>query len=105
MSDMTADTQKISQVSGELSRLADRLQGMLAKHRDALTPQAAGSDEVSVRAAATMNEVHKSFDEAGAKGVTELREIAAAVATVSTTLREADTNKDFVTKSDKATSA
>jgi ElaB/YqjD/DUF883 family membrane-anchored ribosome-binding protein len=96
MSSVKADTAQITDVAGRLNALADRLDKVLTSHEASLSPQSAGSDEVSVRAAATMNEVHDNFRTAGNAGVTELREIAAAVSDVSAAINDADTDKGFV---------
>ncbi|MDL9937757.1 PE family protein [Gordonia sp. ABSL1-1] len=105
MSSINADTAKISEVAGQLGALADRLHKVVASHEAALTPLPAGSDEVSVRAAKTMNEVHTSFRTAADAGVVELREISRAVSTVSSAIQNADTDKGFHMKSDKRAGA
>ncbi|MGC4936054.1 PE family protein [Gordonia sp. DT30] len=97
MTELSADTAKISEVAGQLSKLADRLNGVLNTGDASLTPPPAGSDEVSVRAATTMGQVHHAFRTAGDGGVAELREISDAVATVSSSLADTDTDQGFVT--------
>ncbi len=96
MGSVKADTDKINEVAGRLNALADRLGGALESHETALSPRPAGSDEVSVRAASTMNEVHSSFRTAGDAGVTELREISQAVSTVAASITDTDAGRDFV---------
>ena len=60
-----------------IDALAERLERALVENRPALAPAAAGADEVSVRASATVTEVSGRFDAAAKDGILELRKLAA----------------------------
>ncbi|WP_067895454.1 PE family protein [Nocardia vaccinii] len=65
--------------AGRLDALAQRLQQDLQTSKTALSVPAAGTDEVSVRAAHTMNEVAGSFSTSADAGVLELQKLAASL--------------------------
>lgn len=65
--------------AGRLDALAQRLQQELQTSKPTLTVPAAGADEVSVRAAHTMNEVGGSFSTSADAGVLELQKMAASL--------------------------
>ncbi|WP_158168109.1 PE family protein [Mycolicibacterium smegmatis] len=74
----------------QLDGMADRLHQLMDREKTNLTPAASGSDEVSQRVAATLNEVYAAFQESLTRGVTEIQEIAATVRAHSDNIREVD---------------
>jgi hypothetical protein len=73
------DPATANEAAGRLDALALRLQQDLQAGRPALTVPAAGNDEVSVRAAGTMNDVAASFSTSADDGVLELQKLAASL--------------------------
>ncbi|WP_345497979.1 PE domain-containing protein [Nocardia callitridis] len=73
------DPQAATDAAGRLDALAQRLQDDLGAGEASLAVPSAGVDEVSVRAAGTMNEVAGSFSTSAAEGVLELRKLAASL--------------------------
>jgi hypothetical protein len=63
----------------QLDELADRVERLMQAEAPGLTVIAPGRDEVSVRVATTLNEVHQDFDRAAGQGTLELREAAATL--------------------------
>ncbi|MGF6889170.1 hypothetical protein ABIA39_008544 [Nocardia sp. GAS34] len=62
-----------------LDGLADRLEGDLRTNDVALRVAPAGVDEVSARAAGTMNDVAASYSDSASAGVLELHKLAATL--------------------------
>lgn len=81
---------EIIEATEQLDGMADRLHQLMDRERPNLTPSASGSDEVSQRVAATLNEVYVSFHDSLTRGATEIQEIAATVRTHSDNIREVD---------------
>ncbi|MCX4093032.1 PE family protein [Nocardia sp. alder85J] len=67
------------QAAAQLDGLAGRLAGDLQDERPRLTAASAGSDEVSVRAAQTLDSVAESFQRSADAGVLEVRKLAATL--------------------------
>ncbi|MQY19552.1 PE family protein [Nocardia macrotermitis] len=65
--------------AGRLDAVALRLQQDLQDNKLALTVPAAGADEVSVRAADTMNHVAGSFTTSAEASILELQKLAASL--------------------------
>ena len=63
----------------DLDALATRLENDLQANLPALTVEHAGMDEVSVRAAETLQGVASSYHEAATQGIHEIRKLAAAL--------------------------
>lgn len=78
-SDFSMNTGDVAEASKQLDALADRLQKVMQDEDAKLNVIAAGRDEVSVRAASTMNEVKGSYAKSNQAGLNELHEIAAAM--------------------------
>lgn len=76
---LAVDPHELRAAAHRLDSLAERLKGSLEKAGHQTTVPAAGSDEVSVRAARTFNEVAHGADEDGASAVLELQKIAAVL--------------------------
>ncbi|MYR08831.1 PE domain-containing protein [Gordonia sp. SID5947] len=76
--------------AGRLDGLADRLQRSLGAATPALIVRAAGRDEVSEISACSFTTVARRFTEDAARGVEELRKIAAMLRMQATKYREAD---------------
>lgn len=62
-----------------LDALADRIANGMSVEQAKLEIAPAGADEVSVRAAQTLNSVAGSFSTSGTSGVDEVRKLAAAL--------------------------
>ncbi len=73
------DPQAATEAAGRLDALAARLQNDVAEGKPSLTVPAAGDDEVSTRAAGTMNDVADSFSTSADAGVEELQKLAASL--------------------------
>ncbi|MBJ8338585.1 PE family protein [Antrihabitans sp. YC3-6] len=73
-----------------LDAMADNLEEGLRNNKDALDVLPAGTDEVSVRAAGSFNEVAASFVTAMSDGVLELRKLAAVLRTQTHGLNKAE---------------
>lgn len=71
-------------VASQLDALADRLAGGMSIEQAKLAIAPAGSDEVSVRAAQSLNAVAASFQQSGGTGVDEVRKLAAVLRAQST---------------------
>lgn len=76
---LQVDPGQLMLAAGRLDGLADRLEKSLTASAPALTVPAAGRDEVSRTSATTFNAVAESFSEDSARGVEELRKIAAVL--------------------------
>jgi sugar-specific transcriptional regulator TrmB len=76
---LTVNTTELADTAKRLDELADRLDALLKTEAPHLSPAPVGRDEVSVRAATTLTEVQGHYVTATAEGITELREIAAAL--------------------------
>ncbi|WP_019929519.1 PE family protein [Nocardia sp. BMG111209] len=85
------------QAAAQLDGLAGRLAGDLQDERPRLTAAPAGSDEVSVRAAQTLEAVAESFRSSADAGVLEVRKLAATLRVQSDHFgqAEADNSADF----------
>ncbi|MFF0491332.1 PE domain-containing protein [Nocardia sp. NPDC004068] len=73
------DPAAATDAAARLDALAQRLEDELRENQTALTVPAAGADEVSGRAAQTMNGVADSFAESVSAGILELRKLAASL--------------------------
>ncbi|MCU1643411.1 MAG: hypothetical protein JWN03_3686 [Nocardia sp.] len=67
------------QAATQLDALADRISNGMTVEQAKLDIAPAGADEVSVRAAQTLNSVAGSFQTSGGAGVDEVRKLAAAL--------------------------
>lgn len=76
---LSIHTQELGDAATRLDAIADRLESLLRAEEAELTTVPVGRDEVSTRASATLNEVSASYAKSAALGVTELREVAAAL--------------------------
>ncbi|MGN2641608.1 PE family protein [Nocardia takedensis] len=76
---MEFDPVEAMRVATELDSLADRLEAELRSGAPARAVAAPGLDEVSLRAAATLQEVSGSFDTSADSGILELRRLAASL--------------------------
>ena len=76
---LQVDPGQLVVAAGRLDALADRLEKSLASSSHALTVPAPGRDEVSTTSAATFNAVADEFAGDSARGVEELRKIAAVL--------------------------
>ena len=76
---MEFDPVEAMRVAAELDSLADRLDADLRSGAPARAVAAPGLDEVSQRAADTLQQVSASFDTAADSGVLELRRLAATL--------------------------
>ncbi|MCM6776093.1 PE domain-containing protein [Nocardia sp. CDC159] len=76
---LSFDPAAATDAAARLDALAQRLEDDLRADEPALTVPAAGVDEVSVRAAETMNGVAGSFSETANAGILELRKLAASL--------------------------
>ncbi|WP_216893785.1 PE family protein [Nocardia alni] len=74
---MDFDVTGVSRVAERLDSLADRLEDLLRQTTPALTVVPAAADEVSARAAGTLNEVAHGHRTTCAAGTYELRKLAA----------------------------
>ncbi|GAB2641648.1 hypothetical protein GCM10027169_07230 [Gordonia jinhuaensis] len=78
---LSVDAQRTADSAAHLDDIAGKLEQAVAANRDALTVPAAGSDEVSVAAAKTFNEVADSFEDQVLKGVAAIRDVADVIRT------------------------
>ncbi|MXP20566.1 PE domain-containing protein [Gordonia sp. HNM0687] len=76
---LNVDPTELITAAGRLDRLAERLETSLASAVPALSVPAAGRDEVSQVSAASFTSVAETFASDSAKGVEELRKIAAVL--------------------------
>ncbi|MEE3850991.1 PE family protein [Gordonia sp. LSe1-13] len=74
---LNVDPAELVAAAGRLDRLAERLENSLGALTPALTVPAAGRDEVSQTSATSFNSVAEAFSTDSARGVEELRKIAA----------------------------
>ncbi|MEU1980937.1 PE family protein [Nocardia sp. NPDC019395] len=65
--------------STDLDALAGRLEDVLKVNSPALAVAPVALDEVSIRAADTLTGIASSYDDAAARGVHEIRKLAAAL--------------------------
>lgn len=84
---------EIVEATAQLDNMAGRLTQLMEQEKTHLTPRPPGSDEVSQRVAATLNEVCAMFSDSLARGANEIKEIAATVRSHSNNIRAAD--EDF----------
>ncbi|MFB8002168.1 PE family protein [Nocardia sp. NPDC056000] len=73
------DASSALQAAMQLDALADRIANGLSAEQTKLEIAPAGADEVSTRAAQTLNSVAASFQTSGGTGVDEVRKLAAAL--------------------------
>ncbi|MFI1915037.1 PE domain-containing protein [Nocardia sp. NPDC020380] len=95
MSDFTTGTVRfdpttVRSAAADLDALADRLEAALSFESPTLSPQAAGTDEVSTTAATTLHTVAASFVAQSGLGVDELRKLAAVVRDQATTFGQVE---------------
>lgn len=76
---LNVDPTELITAAGRLDRLAERLETSLTTAVPALSVPAAGRDEVSHVSAASFTSVAETFAADSAKGVEELRKIAAVL--------------------------
>lgn len=76
---LSIDTQQLADAAARLDEIASRLDDLMQAERPHLETRPVGRDEVSVRASATLNTVQASYATSAVQGITELREIAAAL--------------------------
>jgi hypothetical protein len=76
---LSIQTQQLADAASRLDDIANRLDSLLKAEQPHLATVPVGRDEVSARASATLNDVQASYSVSAALGVTELREIAAAL--------------------------
>jgi hypothetical protein len=84
---------EVTDATRQLDELADRVERLMATESVNLTVTASGSDEVSRRVAATLNDVHAAFAKSVENGITELREVAATLR--AHTDRVVDAEREF----------
>lgn len=87
---LTVNTTELADTAKRLDELADHLDAALKAETPHLSPDAVGSDEVSLRAAATLTEVQTHYLTASSEGIAELREIAAALRAGAGNIAEVD---------------
>ena len=80
----------VSDVTGQLTELADRVKRVMDTEALNLTVQASARDEVSQRVASTLNEVHTSFTKASDQGQTQIRDVATTTRTHTDNVVAAD---------------
>jgi hypothetical protein len=66
----------VSDVTGQLAQLADRVRRVMEAEALNLTVAPSARDEVSQRVASTLNQVHTSFAKASCSGDTQLHDLA-----------------------------
>lgn len=76
---LSVDPHELRSAAQRLDVLASRLRGALADAEQPSALPAAGSDEVSVRAARTFTSVARDIDDDGNSAVLELQKIAAVL--------------------------
>jgi hypothetical protein len=79
-----------SDATSQLAELADRVKRVMETEALSLTVAASARDEVSQRVAATLNQVHASFDKASDQGQQQLRELSTTLRTHAGKLVAAD---------------
>ncbi|WAC56416.1 PE family protein [Gordonia sp. SL306] len=87
---LDVDPAELISAAGRLDGLADRLEQSLGASAPALTVHAAGRDEVSETSARSFNAVAETFATDSARGVEELRKIAAVLRAQATGYRAGD---------------
>ncbi|MGC4961983.1 PE family protein [Gordonia sp. DT218] len=87
---LDVDPAELISAAGRLDGLADRLEQSLGAAEPALTVHAAGQDEVSETSARSFNAVAETFATDSARGVEELRKIAAVLRAQATGYRAGD---------------
>ena len=75
-SELSLNPGEVSDATGQLAVLADRVKQVMDTEALNLTVQASGRDEVSQRVAATLNHVHESFGTSSDQGQQQLRELS-----------------------------
>ncbi|MQY25011.1 PE domain-containing protein [Nocardia aurantia] len=86
------DPAAAANAAAQLDGLAGRLAGDLQNEQMKLTAAPAGADEVSVRAAQTLDAVAESFRNSADAGVLEVRKLAATLRVQSSRLGQLDTD-------------
>jgi hypothetical protein len=81
---------EVSDTTGQLADLADRIQRVMDTEAPNLTVEASARDEVSQRVAATLNEVHASFTRASDQGLQQLRDVTTTARTHTDSVVAAD---------------
>lgn len=76
---LSIDTRQLAETAARIDDIAARLEHLMQAERPHLAVTPVGRDEVSVRAAETLNSVQGSYATSVVGGVAELREIAAAL--------------------------
>jgi hypothetical protein len=76
---LSIDTRQLADAAARIDEIAARLDDLMKVERPHLETVPVGRDEVSVRAAATLDTVQASYATSAVQGVAELREIAAAL--------------------------
>ncbi|MBA0047882.1 PE family protein [Mycobacteroides sp. LB1] len=94
-SGLSINTTGVADAARQLDELADRLEQTFHEEEAGLTVVAPGRDEVSVRAATTMNEVRDSYAKSSQQGLNELREISAALRVHGTNTEVIDSDFRF----------
>lgn len=89
-SGLSIDVGGVADATRQLDALADKLQKVMADEDAKLNVIAAGRDEVSARAAQTMNEVKANYTKSNEQGRDELHEIAATLRSHGNTAAEID---------------
>jgi len=77
--DLQMQPTEVSEAATQLDDLANRIDHLMATERPNLATTPAGRDEVSTRAATTLDAVSTSFGDSADRGVVELREVAATL--------------------------
>ena len=80
----------VSDVTSQLTELADRVRTVMDAQALNLTVQASARDEVSQRVASTLNQVHTSFTEASDRGRTQIQDLATTLRTHTDNVVAAD---------------
>lgn len=81
---------EVSDATGQLAGLADRIQKVMDTEALALTVDPSARDEVSQRVASTLNQVHTTYAKTADQGQQQLREITGTVRTHAGNLVIAD---------------
>ena len=80
----------VSDVTGQLTELTDRVRRVMDTEALNLTVQASAGDEVSQRVASTLNEVHTSFTTASDQGRAQIQDVATTLRTHTDNVVAAD---------------
>ncbi|WP_445161766.1 PE family protein [Mycobacterium sp. Dal123C01] len=77
--DFWMQPQEVADATKQLDALASRAEKLMQTEAPNLTVTAAARDEVSRRAASTLNEVHSEFSKSADQAKTEIRRMAASL--------------------------